>query len=610
MFLMEKSENFQEGIHADDYGAEFTAVRLERTALDTWYRETESLDGRWRYAADPYDTCLRQKWFEENYFDSEGRALPVDFDFDAWEAADVPSCWNLQTEKLFWYEGPMVFTRRFTYVNHGEDRVFIQFGAANYQAAVFVNKKFMGTHFGGSTPFCVEVTDVLERDNRIVVVVNNTRRKTNVPCENTDWFNYGGIYRGVEIIRLPKAFIRNFRLWLEPGTDFKKIGASVEIDGAWETTPPPSEAPLHGRGMGTAVVTVPELNLKMEIAVADGKGEAFADAAPGLWSCENPRLYDAEVSFGGDTLRDRVGFREMKAEGSAIYLNGKKIFLKGVCAHEDSTENGKAVTDAEIRRTFALAKEMNCNFMRLAHYPHTERAARIADEMGLLLWEEIPVYWAIAFGSAETYRDAENQLAELVARDFNRASVAIWSIGNENADTDARLKFMTNLARKAKALDHTRPVSAACLVDGAALAINDRLCAEIDIVGINEYYGWYEPDFSKLAKIFANSAPGKPVIISEFGADAKPGARGTVDDLFTEDKQLDVYRKQIAAFKAELSKPDSFLCGASPWILFDFRCPRRANFFQGYYNLKGLLSAEKEYKKPAFFVMQKFYEEV
>lgn len=97
---------------------------------------------------------------------------------------------------------------------------------------------------------------------------------------------------------------------------------------------------------------------------------------------------------------------------------------------------------------FNLAKQMNCNFMRLAHYPHTEKAARIADKVGILLWEEVPVYWAIDFKNHDTYKNAENQLTELILRDTNRASVIIWSVGNENADTDDRLEFMSSLAKK------------------------------------------------------------------------------------------------------------------------------------------------------------------
>jgi beta-glucuronidase len=180
--------------------------------------------------------------------------------------------------------------------------------------------------------------------------------------------------------------------------------------------------------------------------------------------------------------------------------------------------------------------------------------------------------------------------------------VIIWSVGNENADTDERLSFMSRLADTCRRLDATRLVSAACLVDHTELVIADRLAKSLDVIGINEYYGWYEPDFSKLPKIFENSRPGKPVVITEFGADAKTGAHGTKDDLYTEEHQLEVYRRQI-----EVLREIPYIKGIAPWILFNFRCPRRLHEAQNFYNLKGLLSADKTYKKPAFHAMRSFY---
>lgn len=282
-------------------------------------------------------------------------------------------------------------------------------------------------------------------------------------------------------------------------------------------------------------------------------------------------------------------------------LNGGPIFLKGVCFHEDSAADGKALTDAERVEIIRTAKELGCNFMRLAHYPHSERMAQLADEMGLLLWEEIPVYWDIHFSSKETYRDAENQLCELITRDFNRASVIIWSVGNENQDTDERLKFMSSLAETAHRLDHTRAVSAACLVNFAKNLIEDRLEEYLDVIGLNEYCGWYAADFATLPALFENSHPKKPVIVTEFGADALAGHRGTITDKGTEDCQAFVYEKQTE----QIRKID-YIKGMTPWILRDFRCPRRTAFTQKYYNTKGLISADGK-RKMAFDILRDFY---
>jgi Beta-galactosidase/beta-glucuronidase len=585
----EGNGNFVSSIHENSYEKIYYSKIIDSDSLiSDYYREKESLNGSWSFGIDQYDTCLRQKWYEEVYSDGERRPYPVDFSFDTWDKIKVPSCWNMQKERYFLYEGSSVYTRKFSYKNKGEKRVLIKFNGVNYEAKVFLNKQYIGMHRGGSTPFCIEVTDILKAENRLLVVVNNTRKKTNVPCENTDWFNYGGIYRDVELIRLPETYIKDFRINLVNGGKYRKLEAFIKVDGSCKD--------------GKAILAIEELNINAEVEIKDGCGSIVAEAVPELWSPDNPRLYDVQVTYNDDTLRERVGFREIRVEGTDIYLNGEKIFLKGISTHEESVQNGKAVKEEEIRENYRIAKEMNCNYIRLAHYPHSEMAARIADEVGIMLWEEIPVYWAIDFKNRETYSDAENQLAELIIRDRNRASVIIWSVGNENPDTDERLEFMSSLSRKARELDGTRPVSAACLVDGAGLVIADRLAEYVDIIGINEYYGWYEPDFSKLIRLFENSQPTKPVIISEFGADGKAWERGTGDDLYTEDGQLEVYRKQINT----LGKIP-YVKGISPWILYDFRCPRRLHTMQNFYNLKGLLSADKGHKKLAFYAMQKFY---
>lgn len=580
--------NFQEAIHAADYESVFRKRLITGSSFCDYYREKESLNGSWNFGVDQYDNCLRSKWYEEKYHDEDGRQYPVDFSFDTWERMNIPSCWNMHSEKLFLYEGSIVFTRTFRYVNKGEKRVFMKFGGVNYEAKVFLNRKFAGMHKGGSTPFCIEVTGMLEDTNRVLVVASNTRKRTNVPCENTDWFNYGGIYRDVELIRLPETFIRDIRVNLVRDSDFSKIEAVITTDGS--------------RKEGKAVFRIDELGINTGIDIHNGRGSVTLDVRPELWSPEAPKLYEVRAEYEGDVLEDRVGFREIRTSGTDIYLNGEKIFLRGICAHEESVSNGKALTEDEIRENYRLAKEMNCNFMRLAHYPHSEKAARIADEMGIMLWEEIPVYWAIDFSNEDTYKDAENQLTEMITRDGNRASVIIWSVGNENADTDDRLLFMSSLARRARELDPYRLISAACLVDHHSLVIADRLVEYVDVIGINEYYGWYEPDFTKLPKIFENSRPSKPVIISEFGADGKAGARGTGDDLYTEDGQLAVYRKQI-----DTLRKISYIKGICPWILYDFRCPRRLHTMQNYYNLKGLLSADKSHKKLAYYAMKEFY---
>ncbi|WEK55048.1 MAG: glycoside hydrolase family 2 TIM barrel-domain containing protein [Candidatus Cohnella colombiensis] len=588
---MNQPENYVDSIHNESYEAQYSGKKItNKSMISDRGREKESLGGYWSFGIDQYDTCLRAKWYEEVYIDQDGNYIPMDFSFDEWEKVLVPSSWNTNKEKYLLYEGSAVYTRTFLYLDHGEERVFLKFGAVNYDAKVFLNKQYLGQHKGGSTPFYIEVTEYLQEQNRILVVANNTRKQDQVPCKNTDWFNYGGIYRDVELIRLPATYIKDFSIGLVPDGSFSKIKVELEIEGPDQD--------------GHALLKIDQLGIDQTIEVREGKGSVVIEAQPNLWSPDHPVLYKTSLTYQDDSVHDKIGFREIRVDGREIVLNGKPIFLKGISAHEESVKNGKAVTDEEIIENFKLAKEMNCNYMRLAHYPHTERAAQIADEMGILLWEEIPVYWSIEFHNPETYQDAENQLTELIRRDRNRASVIVWSVGNENADTEDRVSFMSALAMKAKELDPTRLVSAACMLDHVNHIIADRLADYLDVIGANQYYGWYQTEFNNLIKLFENSNLSKPVIITEFGADAKAGHRGTVDQKGTEDCQQDIYKKQVAVLDQI-----PYVRGLSPWILYDFRCPRRLHpITQNYYNTKGLLSEDKSHKKLAFYVMQQYYQ--
>jgi beta-glucuronidase len=399
------------------------------------------------------------------------------------------------------------------------------------------------------------------------------------------------LYRDIELIRVPAIFIKDLKMHLVPDGTYTSIAVRVQIS--------------DPDARGDVTVEIPELNLDRRLALRNGVCEQTIKAKPELWSPKTPRCYDVFVHYAEDRVYDRIGFRQVEVQGTDIRLNGEPLFLRGISVHEDDVRAGKYSDRVDIARRYRHAKELGCNFLRLAHYPHHELASQMADEAGLMLWEEIPVYWAIDFENQSTYDDAENQLCELITRDYNRASVIIWSVGNENADTDARLEFMKKLAGKAKSLDPSRLVTAACLVNHEKIRIEDRLTEYLDVIGLNEYYGWYRPNFEELEVLGKNSNPDKPVVISEFGAGAKAGHHGSVSEKFTEEYMENVYEKQIRTIK----KLD-YVRGLTPWILYDFTCPRRQNRYQNGYNRKGLIAEDKETKKKAFITLQSFYREM
>jgi beta-glucuronidase len=579
------ASNALDHLHDERYGAAFDPRNFDhRGMVFTGGRRLESLDGVWRFTPDLFEEGMRQHWYRLDG-GARARTAPWDGDPDSGYAMPVPSCWNLARAEWRHFEGSAWYSRRFAYRPRDKgERVFVRIGAANYDTKVFLNGRFLGNHVGGSTPFFVELTGQLVARNRLDLCVNNARSATRVPMHHFDWFNYGGVYREVALLRVPGVFIRDLVVQLAPDG----ILVSAELSDRTES--------------GTGSFRVPELGIAAELRFRKGQARKLLRAEPELWSPARPKLYDVTLSYGADRVADRIGFRRVETRGHEILLNGAAIKLRGICVHEDDLTLGKTTNEADLRRRFRHARELGCNFLRLTHYPHHELAAKLADELGFLLWEEIPVYWAIAFDDKRTYRDAENQLLELIKRDRNRASVILWSVGNENADTDARLRFMARLARTARRHDPTRLVSAACLVNKKEKRIEDRLTDELDVIGINEYYGWYDPNPSDLIAIGRNSRIGKPVVITETGAEAPAGRRGHRDELFTEDKMVAFYRAQVAAVAR-----CGWIAGMSPWLLYDFRSERRQNSQQRGFNRKGLIAADKRRKKRAFAVLRDFY---
>ncbi|WP_171181451.1 glycoside hydrolase family 2 protein [Ruegeria sp. HKCCD8929] len=582
----ELAENALASLHDEGYGKVFDPQNLNaQTMIFTGGREGQSLNGDWNFCVDLLDTGLRQKWFALSPLSAGERTEPWDYDPYDGETVPVPSCWQMLRDRWYFFEGSAWYTRAFDYHLPAGRRLFLRIGAAQYDCKVFLNGKFLGNHAGGSTPFCVELTAALEAGtNWVMLCVNNTRTSDRVPMKNTDWFNYGGVYRDVELFETSQTVIRDLFVRLSGGN----ICVSARIDG------PATEATFK----------ILALEVDATLQVSDGAAQATIPAQPDLWSPETPVLYDITLTAGEDRVSDRVGFRRIERRGTEIFLNGQPVFLRGISVHEDDERAGKVTTEADIRRRFSHARELGCNFLRLAHYPHHELAARIADEVGLMLWEEIPVYWAIDFANPATRRDAENQLRELIQRDRNRASVIIWSVGNENPDTDARLDFMKGLADRAKTEDPSRLTAAACLINHHSLAIEDRLAAHIDVIGINEYYGWYEQDFRDLQAIGKNSNPDRPVVISETGADGDHAA-GPSTGLFSVTYQVEVYRRQIKILRGL-----DYVKGMTPWILYDFRTERRQGIYQRGFNRKGLITADKTTRKPAFEVLAAYYSEL
>lgn len=571
-------------------------------------RLTHSLNGRWHAIVDPYEAGYydyrRQPYDQQPaphngaFYRHHRPQTPqelVEYDFDRSPTLRVPGDWNSQRRELLYYEGTVWLKRSFDFSpRRPGSRVFVHFGAVNQRATVYLNGHRLGEHEGGFTPFNFEVGHLLKaRGNFLVVKADNTRRADAVPTTSTDWWNYGGITREVHLIEEPPVFVRDHVLQLQPGSTHRLAGA-LQLDGA--------------QGGELLRIRIPELGLEHVLAV-DAQGSArYAIEAPTMqrWSPRQPKLYEVQVWRDGAAQplwRDHIGFRSIEVKGSDILLNGQALFLRGISVH-DEIHGRRAHSLADARHVLAWARRLGANFLRLAHYPHHEALVRLADREGVLLWKEIPVYWTVDFTKPSVLAQARQQLQDMVLRDRNRAAVVIWSVANETPVSAPRNAFVSALVDRARELDPTRLVSAALEThaEGDLTVVDDPIGERLDIVAFNQYRGWYGGSLADAPQARWAVRSDKPVVVSEFGGDAKAGLHGARSARWTEEYQAYLYQQNLAMLNNIPS-----LRGISPWILFDFRSPRRTlPGIQDGYNRKGLVS-DRGQPKLAFEVLRRHY---
>ncbi len=575
-------------------------------------RHTTSLDGAWQYIVDPYETGFydyrykeRKETDREAYWNSDVPDNKTDRKEHGYinkYTLKVPGDWNWQDAKFTYYEGTVWYKKSFNYQKQqAGNKVFLYFGAVNYRADVYLNGKKLGMHKGGFTPFNFEIPDsVLKaQDNFLVVKVDNKRYADEIPTLNTDWWNYGGITRSVQLVELAgAAAIRDYLIQLKPGTsDVVEGWVKLNNSAAHETV----------------TIEIPELKIKKQVTATGNMARvSFSLPAFERWSPETPKLYEVSIATAADHVTEKIGFRSVAVQGEQLLLNGKRIFLRGISIHGEIPQQvRRAYSYADALQLLGWAKELGCNMVRLAHYPHDETMTRLADSLGLLVWSEIPVYWTIDFTSAAVLAKAKEQLHEMITRDRNRASIIIWSVGNETPVTPARTNFMKTLLETARANDPTRLVSAALEVNYQSekklRVIDDPLGKYVDVVAFNQYLGWYggtTPEYCRTAQ-WATIYK-KPLFISETGAEAVGGFHADSLTIFSEEYQEWYYREQVAMLKR---MPSNFT-GISPWILADFRSPRRNNpRYQEGWNNKGVIDQQGR-KKKAFFVLKEYYKEI
>jgi beta-glucuronidase len=579
---------------------------LQTLLVGVDHRTVTSLDGDWHYLVDQSPAsalytssgAIKDNSYARNTHPNIVGTHNDEYDFSTAPTLKVPGDWNSQVPQLFNYEGVVWYQRDFDVEPKPGTRTFLHIGAANYRSHVWVNAKRICDHEGGYTPFDCEATAVLHAgSNFVVIAVDATRMADGIPSVGIDWMNYGGLTRDVSLVTVPSAFIDDYDVHLAHGPAWQP--GNTTLTGYVHVLDAPA---------GTAVtLSVPEAGVSTTVKTdADGRAPFSVKAKSlTLWSPESPKLYKVSLASGDDKLTDDIGFRDIRVDGTRILLNGKAIFLQGANMHAEApVRGGRADSDQDVATIFRYLKEMNANFVRLAHYPHDERMERTGDRDGIMIWSEIPLWQGISFAKPEVYAKATFMLNEMIRRDRNKASVILWSVSNETPNNPTRTKFLTDLANEARRLDPTRPITSAIIgprANGNEMVNNDPLTQALDVVGQNEYIGWYTGAPEDADKIHW-TLPDKPIIMSEFGAEAKQGNHGRNNERWTEEQQVYVFQHQFSML-AQIPQ----LRGVTPWILMDFRSPtRNIPKLQDGYNRKGLISEDGQ-KKQAFYLFQQVY---
>ncbi len=576
-------------------------------------RNTLSLSGVWKWKKDSLGVGEAENW-QNGLTDYRSIA--------------VPGSWNDQYADshnyldLAWYE-----TEAWLPAGWSVERVFLRIGSANYAAKVWVNGEPVGMHEGGHLPFAFDIGSLLRSDapNRITVQVENILKPTRVPTGNVeggpfnnfprsnfDFFPFAGLQRDVWLYSVPAAasirditVIPSFtgttgELRVEVETEGEPTGGQVTVTGPDRTF---TEAFTLSENTATVTVSLPDVR---------------------LWTLDDPYLYTVEVALGDaenptDHYRLETGIRTVAVSDEAILLNGEPVFLKGFGKHEDFPIFGKGTALPVMVKDFALLDWVGANSFRTSHYPYDEAYLRMADREGFLIIDETPAVGLYFYGDSTELEQRQAQtlryIDEMIIRDKNHPSVIVWCVANEpfppNMSGDPRgreappgsvAKF-EEMYTRVKQRDTTRPATMVGVMGGPA-----EWLAPWEVVSINRYYGWYthlgDPEGG--ANLLAMELDGlykrfgKPIIITEFGADAYPGNRGIESEMFTEDFQTDFLRRYL-----DIADERPWVTGMHVWAFADFRTSQGLIRFNGM-NYKGVFTQDRKPKAAAFYLRNRW----
>ncbi|MCA9883084.1 MAG: beta-glucuronidase [Anaerolineae bacterium] len=585
-------------------------------------RNLLNLSGFWDFKLDPDEIGASDGW-------SMG--------LDAPRTIAVPGSWNEQFEDAYHYLGMAWYLRDDVYVPSAwqGQRVMLRVGSVNYYAQLWANGQIVGEHVGGHLPFAFDITDHIKwgEANTIAVQVENHLQPNRIPAGNLpsagglggsplgggypsatfDFYPFAGIHRPVILYSVPQAHIED-------------VTVVTEIEGTTGIVSVTAQQ-VGDIARGTISLVGDSVVATAELSFADGMAQARLQVPnANLWSMDSPYLYDLVITLqDGGLVVDRysleIGIRTIEVRGTQLLLNGEPVYLKGFGRHEDFYASGRGLNQPLIVKDYSLMKWVGANSYRTSHYPYSEEEMRMADREGMLIIDEIPAVSLNFFGSdddvATRLAMCKQQLEELVARDKNHPSVIMWSVANEPfGGMIARMinpnipenynetghNFLGQLIDLAHHLDATRPATLVGIMGGPAEWLDLA-----DVILINRYYGWYmqtgrihegekglEQELDGLAEF------NKPLIMSEFGADAMAGMHSIPAQVFTEDYQRDLIKMYL-----DVTAKHDFVIGMHIWNFADFQATQSISRVGGM-NLKGVFTRARQPKMAAYLLRERW----
>jgi beta-glucuronidase len=597
------------GVHSQD----FKTASPENIALypqQNEFRNAVNLSGIWNFKKDPNGVGEKEQWYNGL---ADARSIAV------------PGSYNEQLEDIRDYLGYVWYEKTAFVTNNWKGQnIYIRVGSANYAAKVWVNGKAVGKHNGGHLPFAFDITAFIipNADNVITIQTENELKPTRVPTGNLigsggmfsnfpktnfDFFPYGGLQRAV---------------WLY----------STPVNAINDVTVNPTVSGTDGELTVTVLKTGNLKNGKIKLSGNNTNAEAsfvfngnqavitLKVAGARLWNTADPFLYNLEISTVGDVYRLPVGMRSISVTNKQILLNGKPVFLKGFGKHEDFPVFGRGLAEPVMVKDYSLLKWVGANSYRTSHYPYDEEYMMMADREGILIIDEIPavgLFFQDGDENINTRKEVcKQQIRELITRDKNHPSVIMWSLANEpfsknmnfgsgiDAAVDEQsLNFFKELYSTAKAIDKTRPVTIVGVQGGPS-----EWLGVMDVICINRYYGWYtqQADIAAGAKLLGDEMDAlhakynKPVVVTEFGADAYPGMHTDQPEMFTEE-----FQKEFIKAYLDVADQKDFVAGMHIWAFADFKTSQGIIRFGGM-NYKGVFTRDRKPKLSAYYLRSRW----